>query len=130
MPLGLALRLSLLLLLAGCGSGIDEDTRRSTTFGPVVGTQEGALSIWRGIPFAQPPIEALRWRAPQPPLPWTETHIALDDAPACFQSGWLQSQGMGLSVRRTVSTWILKRLLTLRVRVIQSWFGFMVAPIR
>jgi para-nitrobenzyl esterase len=92
MPLGLALRLSLLLLLAGCGSGIDEDTRRSTTFGPVVGTQEGALSIWRGIPFAQPPIEALRWRAPQPPLPWTETHIALDDAPACFQSGWLQSQ--------------------------------------
>lgn len=90
----MAIRISalvcLLLVLAACDSTVNEETRRITRFGPVIGTQEGDLSVWRGIPFAQPPIGALRWRAPLPPSPWAETLIALEDAPACFQRGWFQ----------------------------------------
>ena len=29
--------------------------------------------VWRGIPYAAPPVEGLRWRAPRPPEPWIET---------------------------------------------------------
>jgi len=28
------------------------------------------ITVFRGVPFAQPPVGALRWRAPQPPSPW------------------------------------------------------------
>ena len=80
----------LLLTLAACGARVDQDTQRTTRFGPVIGAQEDALSVWRGIPFAQPPIGALRWRAPLAPLPWTQTLTALEDAPACFQRGFFQ----------------------------------------
>lgn len=48
-------------------------------FSPIVstslGTLEGAYDredtlVWRGIPYAQPPVGALRWRAPRPVEPW------------------------------------------------------------
>ena len=50
----------LLLTLAACDATVHQETQRTTRFGPVIGTQEDALSVWRGIPFAQPPIGALR----------------------------------------------------------------------
>ncbi len=30
-----------------------------------------AVSVYRGLPFAAPPIGELRWRPPQPPKPWS-----------------------------------------------------------
>jgi para-nitrobenzyl esterase len=41
--------------------------------------------VWLGIPFAKPPVGALRWRAPQRPEPWTETLDALAYGPGCVQ---------------------------------------------
>ena len=32
---------------------------------------DGKVNIYKGIPFAAPPIGELRWRAPQPLKPWT-----------------------------------------------------------
>jgi para-nitrobenzyl esterase len=90
MAVRISARLLLLLSLAACDARVHEETRRITIFGPVIGTQEGSLSVWRQIPFAQPPIGELRWRAPLPPLPWTETLTALEAAPACFQRGFFQ----------------------------------------
>ncbi len=43
-----------------------------TRYGKVQGYQQGAISVWKGIPFAQPPTGKLRFRAPQPPEPWTD----------------------------------------------------------
>jgi para-nitrobenzyl esterase len=41
-----------------------------TQFGKVQGYEQGSISVWKGIPFAQPPTDELRFRAPQPPEAW------------------------------------------------------------
>ena len=38
-----------------------------TRQGTVSGSAEQGIHIWRGIPYAAPPVGPLRWRAPQPP---------------------------------------------------------------
>ncbi|WP_149402573.1 carboxylesterase/lipase family protein [Dictyobacter arantiisoli] len=42
-----------------------------TSSGALRGKQQRGVSCWKGIPFAQPPLGALRWRAPQRLQPWT-----------------------------------------------------------
>ena len=42
-----------------------------TTHGKVRGRARGDVAIWRGIPYAAPPVGALRFRPPEPPAPWT-----------------------------------------------------------
>ncbi|MCD6624804.1 carboxylesterase family protein, partial [Klebsiella michiganensis] len=37
-----------------------------TRQGTLSGTAEENMHIWRGIPYAAPPVGDLRWRAPQP----------------------------------------------------------------
>ena len=39
--------------------------------GTVRGVREGALLAWRGIPYAAPPVNELRFRAPRAVVPWT-----------------------------------------------------------
>jgi para-nitrobenzyl esterase len=42
-----------------------------TRFGEVRGYQDAQNTwVWVAIPFARPPVGALRWRAPQDPVPW------------------------------------------------------------
>ena len=53
--------------------------------GAVRGTTEGALRVFRGIPYAQPPVGGLRWR-PTRPLPhWAGVREATAFGPACVQ---------------------------------------------
>jgi para-nitrobenzyl esterase len=49
--------------------GFDQVSTRS---GKVSGTQtaDGAVTSFKGIPFAAPPLGNLRWKAPQPVVPW------------------------------------------------------------
>ncbi len=61
-------------------------TVRSTALGDVVGFEsEAGAHVWRGIPFAQPPVGELRWRAPRAPEPWAGTREALEFGPSCVQ---------------------------------------------
>lgn len=55
--------------------------------GRVEGVIEDSLVIFRGIPFAQPPIGDLRWRAPQPAKKWEGVLTADKFAPAPIQGG-------------------------------------------
>ena len=44
-----------------------------------------AVQVFRGIPFAAPPLGDLRWRPPQPVKPWDTVRECLQFAPACPQ---------------------------------------------
>ncbi len=61
-------------------------TRRSLTSGTLIGSvAESGAHIWRGIPYAAPPVDDLRWRAPRPVGAWEGTLPALTRAPLCTQ---------------------------------------------
>ncbi|MGW7418249.1 carboxylesterase/lipase family protein [Streptomyces sp. NPDC054863] len=56
-----------------------------TTSGAVRGTVRRACRAWLGVPFAQPPVGGLKWRAPRPVLPWEGVREATDFGPAAVQ---------------------------------------------
>jgi para-nitrobenzyl esterase len=46
-------------------------TIAQTAYGEVRGTEiADGIITWRGIPYARPPVGDLRFRPPEPPLPW------------------------------------------------------------
>lgn len=53
--------------------------------GRIAGERAAGIAIFRGIPYAAPPVGALRWRAPQPPAPWRGVRDAIRFGPACPQ---------------------------------------------
>ena len=62
-----------------CAAG----TNVQTASGPVCGTVANGVSEWFGIPYAQPPVGALRWAPPKPPAPWSAPRAATQFANEC-----------------------------------------------
>lgn len=60
-------------------------TAVATKTGSLQGVAEGKVIAFKGIPFAQPPVGELRWRAPQPIAPWKGTRLADHYGPDCMQ---------------------------------------------
>src|SRR5579862_6470017 len=67
--------------------------RASAAGGPVAGTADGAVQgvtagavdEFLGIPYAAPPVGALRWQPPQPAASWPGVREATTFAPHCAQ---------------------------------------------
>jgi len=57
------------ILTAGIAAAQQPDPVQ-TGLGTVQGIFENGLTVYRGIPFAAPPVGDLRWRAPQPAAKW------------------------------------------------------------
>lgn len=55
--------------------------------GIIQGTLADDLSIYKGIPFAAPPVGDLRWKAPQPLEAWEGVKQTTEYAPAPMQGG-------------------------------------------
>ena len=53
--------------------------------GTVEGRMEGELRVFKGIPYALPPVGSARWKPPSPMPPWTGVRKATDFGPECFQ---------------------------------------------
>jgi para-nitrobenzyl esterase len=53
--------------------------------GRLVGEWDGPVAVFRGIPFAAPPVGDLRWRPPRPAAPWDGERRAHDFGPAPLQ---------------------------------------------
>lgn len=60
-------------------------TVAQTMYGPVEGREKDAALLFAGIPYAAPPIDALRFRAAQPHEPWSDVRAALKFGPAAPQ---------------------------------------------
>jgi len=58
-----------------------------TESGAISGVLANGLRVYKGIPFAAPPVGDLRWRPPAPATSWTGTRRADAFAPACIQVG-------------------------------------------
>ncbi len=57
-----------------------------TALGRIRGKDDGNLRVFRGIPFAEPPVGNLRFRPPEPKKPWVGTLEAYDYGPSCPQT--------------------------------------------
>lgn len=74
--------------------GGTENSMRAAETAPVVSISSGQLkgiavksgAEFLGIPFAQPPVSELRWRAPEPPKPWSGVRDAEAFGAPCTQT--------------------------------------------
>ncbi len=84
--LRLALALALLPagLLVSSASAAEQNVVR-TDAGLVRGTTSGEARVFNGIPYAAPPVGALRWKAPQPVKPWDGVRAAVELGNPCPQ---------------------------------------------
>ncbi|CAM3592859.1 carboxylesterase/lipase family protein [Tsukamurella ocularis] len=66
---------------------MQEHPRVTTAEGIVEGRHRGGTATFRGIPYAQPPVGALRFAAPAPVPRWDGVRPAIDFGPPPPQSG-------------------------------------------
>ncbi|HTG38018.1 carboxylesterase/lipase family protein [Sphingomonas sp.] len=62
-----------------------QETQVRIDTGPVAGSAADGVLSWKGIPFAQPPVGELRWRAPQPVTPWQAVRNTRQYSADCMQ---------------------------------------------
>ena len=79
--------LVLTFLAMGCDNTKPITTEVQVEQGIVEGTFEDNLTVFKGIPFAQPPVGDLRWRAPQPAKKWEGILKTNKYAPGPMQGG-------------------------------------------
>ena len=83
--------------------------------GRVSGYVEDGIRIYKGIPFAAPPVGELRWKAPQDVIPWEGVLEATQFAPAPVQPA------------KTASTLMSGLRLRIRTRSFRYWYGYTAA---
>ena len=71
----------------------------ATDAGKVAGTTDAQVIVFKGIPYAAPPVGPLRWKAPEPTVPWTGVREAKTYGNACPQpvrpEAWAQVGAQG-----------------------------------
>jgi para-nitrobenzyl esterase len=85
----------LLSTVGGCQRSTEQglsvwtgDAKVLTLYGKVEGQADGDNAlVWKGIPYAEPPVGDLRWKAPRDPDLWKGTLKAYDFGSECTQYG-------------------------------------------
>jgi len=60
-------------------------TKVTIDAGVLLGESSDGVNVFRGVPYAKPPIGDLRWKAPQKPDKWAAPRSAVAFEPACPQ---------------------------------------------
>lgn len=79
-----------LALISGLGvtstaQAADAAPQVETKLGMLAGSEVDGIRRFFDIPYAQPPVGQLRWRAPRPALPWAGVRAARAFGPICAQ---------------------------------------------
>jgi len=84
----------------------NDKTLRATEYGFVEGISDKASNTWawKGVPFAKPPVGALRWHAPAEPDKWNDVRPANAFGPACVQYGRIYGPGANNRYDETIGT--------------------------
>lgn len=86
MPFRIGVTVLLLCFAAALLPGLALGSVVTTTGGALAGVDDGAVSEWRGVPYARPPVGDLRWRAPAAPATWLGVRDATSFSPPCVQA--------------------------------------------
>jgi len=78
--------------LAAATPALAQIGEATVTGGRISGALVDGISEFKGIPFAAPPIGALRWKAPQPVKPWSGVRQSTAFGPACLQEPTLANR--------------------------------------
>ncbi len=76
-------------ILAGAtlaAAALPNEIRIETGLVSGVAGSNSEVRVFKGIPFAAPPLGDLRWRAPQPPAKWKGVRKADEFSPVCMQN--------------------------------------------
>lgn len=69
-----------------------------TAYGSLKGYVNGGTLVWKGVPYAKPPVGDLRWKAPEDPEPWQGVRDAFTPANKCTQlfttDEWIRTGGV------------------------------------
>jgi para-nitrobenzyl esterase len=95
---GLAIAAFAIAADASSASAADAPALVQIDAGKVRGTVAHGVIAFKGIPYAQPPVGALRWRPPQPVEPWQDILAASELQFDCVQpANMLPAQSKGIS---------------------------------
>jgi para-nitrobenzyl esterase len=75
------------LMLAGTAGAAQEPPMIAVTGGRIQGSSVSRGAVFKGIPFAAPPVGGLRWREPGAVKPWTGLRDATKFGSRCMQNG-------------------------------------------
>src|SRR6202453_4651318 len=84
----------------------------STSAGRVRGRIEKGVAVFRGIPFAKPPIGPLRFQAPESPAPWDGVRDAAEFGPAAPQAPMTAEGGRPGPPADTTGDWLTVNVWT------------------
>lgn len=62
------------------------EVRVITQEGPILGAVDEDIFVFKGIPYAAPPVDTLRWRPPQPVQSWSEPLDTKEHGHSSFQN--------------------------------------------
>jgi para-nitrobenzyl esterase len=79
------LAIMLIICVAASNSARAAIEYANITGGRIQGEVQDGLASFKGLPFAAPPVGALRWRVPQPVVRWSGVRKADTFARACIQ---------------------------------------------
>lgn len=81
----------MIAVVAACTAGSFETAQPSgeivtTSQGELLGVRQGGVLVFKGVPYAAPPVGELRWRPPAPPAAWQGVRTAHEYGAPCVQT--------------------------------------------
>ncbi len=102
-----------------------------TDYGKLEGFVNQEVLVWKGVPYAKPPVGDLRWKAPEDPDPWHGVRDATSPAKKCTQlfttEEWIRTGVVTRTAARTAFT-LTSTVARHTQRDYRSMCGFTEAP--